>query len=140
MNDKLTFTPTLRSQIVNVVTIDNHIYEDDERICLRLTYLTEPCPGSVILGSDTEVVIAEDEGKLAIYVCIYQYYFCLHTVPVFTLQCYTNTTGNSIVGRKISLFYFSPAMGMFFPQFQCALNDRNLAPCMLIQDCRVLCS
>ena len=84
MNDKLTFTPTLRSQIVNVVTIDDDIFGNDERICLRLVNLTEPCPGSVILGNATEVVIAEDEGKFAIYVyvCIYQFVFiqfqCLH--------------------------------------------------------------
>ena len=73
MNVRLTFTPTLRSQIVNVMTIDDDIFEDDERICLRLTNLTEPCPGSVILGNDTEVVIAEDESKFAIYVYIYEY-------------------------------------------------------------------
>ena len=140
MNVRLTFTPTLRSQIVNVVTIDDNIFEDDEHICLRLTNLTEPCPSSVILANDTEVVIAEDEGKFAtnVFINIKLVVFCLHTVPVFTLQCYTNTTGNSIVGRNISLFYSSAAMEMFFPQFQCALNDGDLAPCMLIQDCRVL--
>ena len=142
MNVRLTFTPTLQSQIVNVMTIDNDIFGYDERICLRLTNLTEPCPGSIILGNDTEVTMAEDEGKFAIYiyVCIYQYYFCLHTVIVFTLRCYTNTTGNSIIGRTINLFYSSPAMAFFLPQFQCALNDGDLAPCMLIQDCRVICS
>ena len=141
MNVRLTFTPTLRSQIVNVMTIDDYIFEADERICLRLTNLTEPCPGSVILGSDTEFVIAEDESKFATNVFInIKLYFCLHTVPLFTLQCYTNTTGNSIVGRTINLFYSSPAMNFYFPQFQCALNNGDLAPCMLIQDCRVLCS
>ena len=124
------------------MTIDDDVFGNDERICLRLVNLTEPCPGSVIRGNVTEVVIAEDERKFAIYVyvCIYQYYFCLHTVPVFTLECYTNTTGNSIVGRTINLFYSSPRMDMFFPQFQCALNNGNLAPCMLTQDCTVLCS
>ena len=70
MNVKLTFTPTLRSQIVNVMTIDDTVFGNDERICLRLVNLTEPCPGSVILGDDTEVVIAENEGKFAIYVCM----------------------------------------------------------------------
>ena len=85
MNVRLTFTPTLRSHIVNVMTIDDDMFEDDERICLRLTNLTEPCPGSVILGNVTEVVIAEDEGKFAIYVFInIKLYFvfiqfqCLH--------------------------------------------------------------
>ena len=75
----MTFTPTLRSQIVNVITIDDDIFEDYERICLRLTNLTEPCPDSVTLGNDTEVIIY---CKFATY--IYQYYqlayVCLHTM------------------------------------------------------------
>ena len=130
VNVRLTFTSTLQSQIVNIMTIDDNILEDDERICLRLTNLTEPCPDSVILGDDTEVVIAEDESKnlLCVYVLSV---FCLHTVPVFILQCYINTSSNSIVGRNISLFYSPPIMASFFPQFQCALNDGDLAPCML---------
>ena len=70
MSVKLTFTPTLQSQVFNIMTIQDEIVENDERICLRLAYLTEPCPGSVIVGADTEVVIAEDDGKFAIYVCI----------------------------------------------------------------------
>ena len=70
MNVKLTFTPTLQSQNLSVMTIDDDIFEDDEHICLRLTNLIEPCPSSVILGDDTEVVIAEDESKFAIYVFI----------------------------------------------------------------------
>ena len=84
MNVRLTFTPTSRSQIITVMTIDDNVFEDDERICLRLTNLTEPCPGSVILGNDTEVVIAEDESKFAIYVSILSCIFifvqfqCLH--------------------------------------------------------------
>ena len=64
------------------MTKDDEIFEDDKRICLRLTNLTEPCPGSVILGNDTEVVIAEDESKFAIYVFINIFIFvqfqCLH--------------------------------------------------------------
>ena len=73
MDIRLTFTPSLQSQTVNIMTIGDDIFEDDERICLRLTNLTESCPGSVILGNDTEVVIAEDKSKLAMYVCIYKY-------------------------------------------------------------------
>ena len=57
---------------------------------------------------------------------------CLHTVPVFTLQCYTNTTGNSIIGQTISLFYSSPASEIFVPEFRCALDGGALVPCMLI--------
>ena len=65
------------------MTIDDDIFEDDERICLRLIDLIEPCPGSVILGNDTEVVIAEDESKFAIYVSILSIFIfvqfqCLH--------------------------------------------------------------
>ena len=132
MDVRLTFTPTSRSQIITVMTIDDNTFEDDERICLRLTNLTEPCPGSVILGNDTEVVIAEDESKFAIYIFInIKLYFYLCTVPVFGLQCYTNTTGNSIVGRNISLFYSSAAMAIFIPQFQCALDGGALELCML---------
>ena len=61
------------------MTIDDNIWEDNEHICLRLVNLTT---GSVILGNDTEVVIAEDEGKFAIYVFINIFVFiqfqCLH--------------------------------------------------------------
>ena len=114
------------------MTIDDNVFEDDKRICLRLINLIEPCPGSVILGNDTEVVIAEDESKFAIYVFInIKLYFYLRTVPVFVLECYTNTTGNSIVGRNISLFYSSPASGIFVPEFLCALDGGALVLCML---------
>ena len=71
MNVRLTYTSTLQSQIVNVMTIDDDIFEDDERICLRLTNLIEPCPSSVILGDDIEVVIAEDESKFNLLLCVY---------------------------------------------------------------------
>ena len=53
------------------MTIQDEIFEGDEHICLRLTNLTEPCPGSVIVGAGTEVVIAEDESKFDIYVYVY---------------------------------------------------------------------
>ena len=73
MNVRLTLTPTLRSQVFNIMTIQDEIFEHDERICLGLFNVAEPCPDSVIVGADTEaeVVIAEDEGKFASYVCIY---------------------------------------------------------------------
>ena len=60
------------------------------------------------------------------------------TVPVFILQSFANTIGNSIVGRTIELIYFSPGTATFSPQFQCALNDGDLAPCMLTNDCGIL--
>ena len=53
-----------------------HIFEDDECICLRLTNLIEPCSGSVILGNDTQVVIAKDESKFG---------FCVRSIRVFTI-------------------------------------------------------
>ena len=129
----MTFTQASQSQTVNVMTIDNNIFEVNQRICLRLTNLIEPCPGSVIVGDDIEIVVAEDESKFTItyvYLSIFLSLYC--TVTVFTLQCYTNTTGNSIDGQNISLFYSSAAMALFFPQFQCALDGGALEPCMLI--------
>lgn len=61
------------------MTIDDNIFEDDERICLRLVNLTA---ASVILGHDTEVLIAEDDCMFAMYVfiCIFVFiqFQCLH--------------------------------------------------------------
>ena len=56
---------------------------------------------------------------------------------MFILSCYTNTTGNSIEGWTISLFYSAAAQ--FFPVFQCALNDRELELCMLTRNSAPLC-
>ena len=56
---------------------------------------------------------------------------------MFILSSYTNTTGNSINGWTISLFYSAAAQ--FFPVFQCALNNGELEPCMLTRDSAVLC-
>ena len=56
---------------------------------------------------------------------------------MFTLSCYTNTTGNSIEGWTVNLFYSATAD--FRPVFQCALNDGELEQCMLTGDCVVLC-
>ena len=53
---------------------------------------------------------------------------------IFT--CYTNTTGNSVNGWTISLFYSGAAR--FFPILQCALNDGELQLCMLTEDCGVI--
>ena len=61
------------------MTIQDEIFfEGDERICLRLTNLTEPCPGYVIVGAGTEVVIAEDESKFYIYVYVYIYIYVVN--------------------------------------------------------------
>ena len=103
MNVKLTFTPTLRSQVFTIMTIQDEMFEDDERICLRLTNLTEPCPGSVIVGADTEVVIAEDEGKFDIYVFIniscmfiFMQFLCLHYNAILIQPAIVSLDGPSI--------------------------------------------
>ena len=81
----MTFTPTLQSQIVNIMTIDNDIFEANQRICLRLT---EPYPNSVIVGNDTEVVIVEDEGKFAIYVFIIINFLFSYSCSVYITMLY----------------------------------------------------
>ena len=63
---------------------------------------------------------------------------CLYTAVQFMLSCYTNTTGNSIIGRTIFLFY--EATEEFSPDFDCGLNDQDpLVSCVLMCDCVVLC-
>ena len=75
VNVRLTFTPSIRSQTVDIVTIQDTIFEvvggEQEQICLRLTNLTEPCPGSVIIGPDTMVTITEDDRKFVIWLYFY---------------------------------------------------------------------
>ena len=88
MNVRLTFTPTLRSQVFNIKTIQDEIFEDDERICLRLTNFIdhESCLGSIIIGNDTEIVIAEDESKFALYVlavCLSSYSSCVYITILY---------------------------------------------------------
>ena len=134
VNTRITFTETVRAHNIEIVTIDDDVLEADgeaERICLRMTNLTETCPNSVNIGNDVLVLIAEDDRKIAVYFNILLsldlFYF---TAPVFILSCYTNTTGNSVDGWTISLFY--SAITQFTPVFQCALNDGDLEPCMSI--------
>ena len=51
------------------MTREDTTFEGDERICLRITNLIEPCPGSVIIGDDTTVTITDDDCMLAVYNC-----------------------------------------------------------------------
>ena len=51
------------------MTREDTLFEGDERICLRLTNLTEPCLGSVIIGDDTIVTITEDDRMFAVCNC-----------------------------------------------------------------------
>ena len=91
MDVRLTFTQASRSQTVDVMTIDNDIFEANQRICLRLTNLIEPCPGSVILGDDTEIEIAEDESKLAIiyvFINIKLYFLFSYSSSVYITMLY----------------------------------------------------
>ena len=72
VNVTLTFTGTTTSHTVDIVTIDDRIYEADgesEAICLRMTNLIEPCPDYVSIGNDAVVPIEEDDSKLPMYVC-----------------------------------------------------------------------
>ena len=141
VNTRLTFSESVRGQNIEIVTIDDDMFESEgnaQRICLRFTNLTEPCLKSVTIGDDEEVLIAEDDRKIATYFSIsLSLLLSLYTAPVFILSCYTNTTGNSINGWTISLFYSAAAR--FAPVFQCALKDRELEPCMLTRNSAVLC-
>ena len=72
VNVTLTFTPSTRSQTVDIVTREDGSYEADgqpEGFCLRITNLTEPCPDSIIIGDNVTVLIAEDDRKFVMYVC-----------------------------------------------------------------------
>ena len=69
VNERLTFTPATRSQTINIMTREDTIFEGDEHICLRITNLTGPCPGSVIIGDETIVTITENDGMFAVYNC-----------------------------------------------------------------------
>ena len=73
VNVALTFTPSTQSQTINIVTLEDGMYEADgqpERICLRITKLSEPCPDSSIIGDDVIVLIAEDDRKFIMHVFI----------------------------------------------------------------------
>ena len=73
VNTRLTFSESVRGQNIEIVTIDDNAFESEgnaERICLRFTNLTEPCLNSVTIGDDEEVLIAEDDCKIAIYFSI----------------------------------------------------------------------
>jgi len=130
VDEKLTFSPSIRSLVIMVVTIDDEQYENDgqpERICLRMNNLSEPCPNPVIIGDDRTVNITENDCK---FVCIYHYRLNAHlnTAELFELMCYTTTTSNSTTGWHINLFYSIP--GSFVVIFQCALDDDELQQCM----------
>ena len=82
MNTRLTFSESVRGQNVEIVTIEDSVFESQgtaERICLRFTNLTEPCLNSVTIGDDEEVLIAEDDRKIAmcfnISLCIIRFIF-----------------------------------------------------------------
>ena len=70
VNTRITFTQNMRAYNIGIVTIEDDVFESQgnaERICLRITNLTEPCPNSVNFGSDAEVLITEDDRKITIY-------------------------------------------------------------------------
>jgi len=138
VNEKLTFTASARFHDIIVQTIDDDIFEgrQPERICLRMTNLSEPCPNSIIIGDDGTFYITENDRKLFLFIIITCIATCFYAAESFTLACYTTTTGNSMTGWRINLFYSVPVD--FVAIFQCALDDDELQPCMLTCDCRVL--
>ena len=73
VNTRLTFSGSMRAHSIEIVTIDDDMYESEgtaERICLRMTNLTEPCPNSVTIGPDEVGLIAEDDRKIAMHFSI----------------------------------------------------------------------
>ena len=72
-NVTLTFTETITSYRINIMTLSNVDYEGDgesEVICLRIFNLVEPCPNYVSIGDDVQVLIHKD-SKLPTYICVY---------------------------------------------------------------------
>ena len=73
VNTRITFSESMRTHNIEIVTINDSVFESNgvaERICLRMINLTEPCPNSVTIGPDEEVLIAEDDGKISMYFII----------------------------------------------------------------------
>jgi len=138
VNQRLTFTANTRSHDITVQTIEDSIFEgrQPERICLRMTDLSEPCTNSVIIGDDKTIDITENDRKLFLFIIITCIATCFYAAEPFSLTCYTTTTSNSITGWHINLFYSVPVS--FFANFQCARDDKPLQPCMLTCDCKVL--
>ena len=73
VNTRITFSESMQAHNIEIVTIDDDVFESKgvaERICLRMINLTEPCPNSVTIGPDEEVLIAEDDCKISMYFII----------------------------------------------------------------------
>ena len=73
VNTRITFSESVRAHNIEIVTIDDDVFESEgnaERICLRIINLTEPCPNSVNIGPDGEVLITEDDRKISMYFII----------------------------------------------------------------------
>ena len=73
VNTRITFNASMRAHNIEIMTIDDDVFESEgnaERICLRMTNLTEPCPNSVNIGPDEEVLIAENDRKISMYYII----------------------------------------------------------------------
>ena len=71
MHTSITFSESMQAHTIEIVTIEDDVFESQgnaERICLRMSNLIEPCSNSVIIGSDEEVLIAEDDRKIVTYV------------------------------------------------------------------------
>ena len=73
VNARLTFSESMRAHNIEIVTIEDDVFESEgnaEHICLRMVNLTEPCPNSVTIGPDEEVLIAEDDRKISYFIIL----------------------------------------------------------------------
>ena len=74
VNEILTFTSNRRSQFINIVTMQDDVFEgrEPERICLNITNYNEPCPNYLMIGvGEVTVIIKEDDCKFATYVYLH---------------------------------------------------------------------
>lgn len=64
----LNFYETVGSYLIELITIEDAMFEGNETICLRIISLMEPCPNSIVIGEDTRVLVLDDDSKIATYI------------------------------------------------------------------------
>lgn len=69
VNIRLNFNANIRAHSIDLMTVGNDIFEssDPKRICLMINDLTEPCPDSVVIASDSTALIIDDDRKIAMH-------------------------------------------------------------------------
>ena len=76
----LNFSEAMWYHNIELITIEDTMFEGNEAICLRIISLIEPCPNSVVIGEDTRVLVLDDDSKIAIHISLILYgyrYVCL---------------------------------------------------------------